>query len=143
VPATAAPTTAERRIGTESPIRNRLATTSMLKMAPPMGALKVPATPAATPQTVRSLRSLEPRRKTWPTREPKEAPIWAIGPSRPALPPLPMITAEARIKRNPTRFRIWPPPTWRLSMIWGTPCPFASGARRQTIGPTMSPPIIG
>ena len=39
-------------------------------------------------------------------KDPKPAPIWAMGPSLPAEPPLPMVMAEAIIFTNGTRLRI-------------------------------------
>jgi hypothetical protein len=39
-------------------------------------------------------------------KEPKPAPIWAMGPSLPAEPPLPMVIAEANIFTSGTRLRI-------------------------------------
>ena len=44
----------------------------------------------------------------WPTEEPKAAPIWMIGPSRPTDPPLPMEMAEATDFTAATMARMLP-----------------------------------
>ena len=75
-------------------------TISRAKSAPAMGALKVAAMPPAAPHPRRVRTLLEDNLKNWAVADPMAAPIWAIGPSRPADPPVPMVMAEAmpRIK---------------------------------------------
>ena len=65
-----------------------------------------------------------------PSREPIAAPMWAIGPSRPADPPTPRVRAVATVFRGATRSRIRPDRATIEAMIWGIPCPAASGANR-------------
>jgi len=126
--ATAFPTTAASRTGTASSDVNFLDITSMLNIAPPMGALKVPAIPAATPQQVRTFTSRAESFMALPRAEPDEAPIREIGPSRPALPPLPRVMAEVQMSIKPTLFLISPLNLCRETMICGMPSPLASGA---------------
>jgi hypothetical protein len=58
--------------------------------------------------------------------EPNPDPIWAIGPSFPADPPLPIVRAEARIFMSGTRLRICPPQMERFDHRVG-PVPFRFG----------------
>jgi len=77
-------------------------------MAPPMGALKVAAIPAATPEQVRTLTSLAESFMALPIPEPVAAPMRAMGPSLPALPPLPRVIAELKMRTSPALFRMSP-----------------------------------
>ena len=61
--------------------------------------------------------------------DPMADPIWIIGPSRPAVPPKPMVVAEAAILTSTTRGRIRPPAVARAVMTSGTPWPRASRAK--------------
>ena len=108
-----------------------------------MGALKAAANPPAAPAatSVRTPSSL--RRPRWAMTEPREAPIWIIGPSRPALPPDPSVREEARAFTTATLPRIRPPRMRSACTTSGTPCPEASRARNQTRGPTKRPPTHG
>ncbi|MEJ2186472.1 MAG: hypothetical protein P8Z36_11090 [Gemmatimonadota bacterium] len=49
------------------------------------------------------------------------APIWAMGPSRPTDPPLPMAMAEARLLITTSRGRITPAFRMTASITSGTP----------------------
>ena len=60
-----------------------------------MGVLKVAAMPAPAPAAIRVTRCHTGTRSSWPRVEPKEEPIWTMGPSRPTDPPLPIDSAEA------------------------------------------------
>ncbi|OPX79557.1 MAG: hypothetical protein A4E43_01001 [Methanosaeta sp. PtaB.Bin005] len=115
--ATAFPTTAASRMGTASSDVNFLLITSMLNIAPPMGALKVAAIPEATPQQVSTFKSRADSLMALPMAEPAEAPIRAMGPSRPALPPLPRVIAEVKMRTRPARFLMSPVNLCRAIMI--------------------------
>ncbi len=82
--------------------------TSAANSAPASGARKMAATPAPIPAAIRIRRSAGRRRSKLPRNEPKPAPIWAIGPSRPPEPPVPMVKALAMIFTSGTRGRICP-----------------------------------
>ncbi len=62
--------------------------------------------------------------------DPSAEPIWTIGPSRPTDPPEPMQTPEASILATTTRGLMRPPRNATASITSGTPCPFASRAKR-------------
>ena len=117
--------------------------TSRAKTAPASGAWKVAAMPAADPH--------EANRTTRETGmcsheamvEPREAPTWTIGPSRPADPPEPIVRAEARIFTTATRPGMRPPLRRTASMTSGMPCPFAEGAKRWMSGPYRRPATAG
>ncbi len=61
----------------------------------PRGALKIEPMPAPIPTAKAIRRSWEFNLKMSAMIEPKPAPIKATGPSRPALPPEPIVIAEA------------------------------------------------
>ncbi|RME75536.1 MAG: hypothetical protein D6776_02970 [Planctomycetota bacterium] len=105
--------------------------TSTANSAPATGALKIAAMPAAAPQptSVRSRRS--PTRRNCPSTEPVPAPICTIGPSEPAEPPEPIVSVDAIAFTIGTRGRMRPPRVATAAMTSGTPCPFASEAKRQ------------
>ena len=65
-----------------------------------------------------------------PRLDPNEAPIWTIGPSEPADPPVPMVSADAMDLTTATIGRIRPPLVRTAFITSGTPCPFASRAHR-------------
>jgi hypothetical protein len=75
-------------------------TISWAKKTPAMGALKVAATPPETPQATSVLSRSPLILKDWPTWLPMAPPIWAMGPSCPADPPVPMVMqlAMPRVK---------------------------------------------
>ena len=122
---------------------NSPTSTSSVNITPAMGALNVaampPAAPAATSARSRDLSIFS----NWPTLEPTAAPIWMIGPSRPAEPPDPMVIAEAIALTRITTGRMCPPLVSMAVMTSGTPCPLASGAKKWISGPTIRPPIMG
>ena len=82
--------------------------TSLAKRTPPSGVLNVAAMPAPAPAESRMIfwdlisRSL--RAKV----DPKDAPIWMIGPSRPMDAPVPMAIAEASDLTTATMPRTFP-----------------------------------
>ncbi len=60
--------------------------------------------------------------------DPKPAAISAVGPSRPAEPPDPMVMAEASIFTGATRARSIPPVQCSAFTTVSVPCPSVSGA---------------
>jgi hypothetical protein len=105
-------------------------TTSAAKSAPAIGALKVAETPAAAPQPTMVRICEAGTRRICPRVEPSAEPICTIGPSRPTEPPEPIDTAEARALIATTRLRITPPRSATAAITSGTPCPFASRAKK-------------
>ncbi len=69
--------------------------------------------------------------------------MWTMGPSRPAEPPVPMVTAAVRPLKKAALVRILPPNRITESITSGTPWAFASRAPHHTSGPTIRPPIAG
>ena len=117
--------------------------TSKVNITPAMGALNVAAMPPAAPALTRARSRDLSSFSSWPSDDPAAAPIWTIGPSRPADPPDPMVSAEATVLTRITTGRIRPPVVSMAVMTSGTPCPLASGAKKCTSGPTMRPPMMG
>ena len=68
--------------------------------------------PAAMPAAIRMRLSWFDSRITVASFEPIPAPIWAIGPSRPAEPPVPIVTAADSIFTSGTRPRTLPEWWW-------------------------------
>jgi hypothetical protein len=99
--------------------------------------------PAAAPANTRTRRSRGLSFKVEARKEPKPAPIWAMGPSLPAEPPVPMVMAEATILTKGTRFRMKPPRSWKASIMASVPWPSASGAMVNTRMPEIKPPRVG
>ena len=83
--------------------------TSSAKSIPAIGALKDAPMAAPAPAATSDLTSSSPSLKLLDTHEPTAAPICTIGPSRPAEPPDPIVTAVANIFSGMTRFLIRPP----------------------------------
>jgi hypothetical protein len=104
--------------------------TSGAKRAAPSGAWKIAPIPPAAPASMSRRRSLAFSLSREAKADPKPDPIWAIGPSFPADPPVPIVIADAMIFTNGTRFRIFPPRRWNASIMASVPCPSASGAMR-------------
>ncbi len=69
--------------------------TSMVNSMPAIGALNMPAIPAAAPQPTRIIRMRGDIRKCAPRFEPMAAPVNTIGPSAPTEPPNPIVTELA------------------------------------------------
>src|SRR5262249_16960132 len=65
------------------------------KMAIPRGDLKIAARPAAIPARTKVRRSSSGKRMTSARIEPTPTLICAVGPSRPAAPPDPIVMADA------------------------------------------------
>ncbi len=49
------------------------------------------------------------------------APIWVMGPSRPALPPLEMVSTEVKPLMMGTSGRMYPPLLWKALMVESVP----------------------
>jgi hypothetical protein len=109
--------------------------TSSAKNTPAMGALNVAAMPPAAPQATSSRSRRSGTRASCPSTEPRAEPICTIGPSPPTEPPEPMHSAEASALTAGTGARMRPPSSATASITSGTPCPRASGAKRDTNGP--------
>ena len=86
-----------------------LYSTSTANIAAPNGALNMLPIPPATPHMVSILRSLGLSLSFSPSHEPNPAPIWAMGPSLPALPPLPIVIDDAIVFIKGILARISPP----------------------------------
>ena len=69
--------------------------TSLANSTPPSGVLKVAAMPAPAPADRRMIFCARISRSLRAKVDPKDAPIWMIGPSRPIEAPVPMEMAEA------------------------------------------------
>ena len=113
----------------------------MAKTAPPRGALKVAAIPAPAPQATSVMIWRSEIRSTWPTVDPMPAPIWAIGPSRPADPPDPIVSAVVIALTRTTRGLMIPFSRATEKITSEIPCPLASRARKKISRPTKSPPV--
>ena len=81
----------------------------MANITPPIGVLKVAAMPAPAPAATSVMRCHGAISIIWPSEEPRVAPIWMIGPSRPTEAPLPMDRAEATDLTKITAVRMRPP----------------------------------
>ena len=68
---------------------------SVANSTPPIGVLNVAAMPAPAPAATRMMRCPIDMRMSCPKVEPRAAPIWMIGPSRPTAAPVPIATADA------------------------------------------------
>ena len=79
---------------TDTVVRSSMSTSSV-KSIPAMGALNMPAMPAAAPQPTSIISMRGDRRKAEPRLEPIEAPVYTMGPSAPTEPPKPMVTELA------------------------------------------------
>ena len=84
-----------RRGITDTVVRSSISTSRVNSM-PAIGALKIPAIPAAAPQPTIIIRIRGDMRNQAPRLDPMAAPVYTIGPSAPTEPPNPMVTDEAR-----------------------------------------------
>ena len=82
--------------------------TSIAMIAQPIGERKIAERPADMPMSNNRRRSRALRPVTVAYHDPAAAVTNAIGPSRPADPPDPMVIADARSLSGPTRARIPP-----------------------------------
>ena len=81
---------------------------SMANITPPIGVLKVAAMPAPAPAPTSVMRCQGAIAMTCPAVDPKDEPIWMIGPSRPTAAPVPMDKADANDFTAATTGRITP-----------------------------------
>ena len=91
--------------------------TSMAKIAPVAGVLKMAATPAAAPATISTFMSTasNQRRNRVCKAVPMAAPMYMEGPSKPMAPPIPNVAAAAstrpatgwRSSRRPGSWKLW------------------------------------
>ena len=103
---------------------------SRANIEPAIGALNVPAIPAAAPQATK-VRNCDPRTFiNCPKVDPAAEPICTIGPSRPTEPPEPILIAEANIFAITTLGLITPPLILIDSITSDTPCPLVSLAKK-------------
>jgi len=123
--------------------KSLLYSTSIPNSAPPSGALNIAPMPAAAPQSIITRLSLSLIFNREAIKEPNPLPICAIGPSRPALPPEPMVMADAIVLTRGTLLLISPLLLWNASITASVPCPSASGAKVYIINPAISPPTAG
>jgi hypothetical protein len=85
--------------------------------------------------------SVRSRRRA--SSEPKPAEICAVGPSRPAEPPEPIVSALETIFTSTTRARMARGSLCTASMALSVPWPSASGANLATIhAETNAPPVV-
>ncbi len=82
---------------TDTVVRSSISTSSVKSM-PAIGALNIPAMPAAAPQPTRIISVRGDIRNHEPTFEPMAAPVYTIGPSAPTEPPKPMVIDEATME---------------------------------------------
>ena len=94
-----------------------------MKITPPIGELKIALMPAAVPQPMSTGTWARAMANARPKPEEMAAPIWTIGPSAPADPPVPMVTALVRIFSSAATGRSQPLERVTVSMTSTTPCP--------------------
>ena len=75
---------------TEAAVKSSIST-STVNNIPAIGALKMPAIPAAAPHPTRIINNRGDRRKKLPKLLPIDAPVYTIGPSAPTEPPKPIV----------------------------------------------------
>ncbi len=71
---------------------------------PAIGALKMPAMPAAAPHPTSSISTLGGMRNRLPSFDPMAAPVKTIGPSAPTDPPNPIVMELA----TTDEYTLWP-----------------------------------
>ena len=95
--------------------------TSRANSAPAIGVLNVAAMPAAAPQPTKVRMRCMFTLVNCPKVDPRAAPIWAMGPSRPTERPLPILMAVAMEVSTATRGFMRPPRSATASMMSGSP----------------------
>ena len=110
-PFTAYATMDPSMVKTRAPASNSISPyrTSMAKIAVPIGDRKIADRPAAMPTNISRRVSSSERWRLTAYTDPIPALIKAVGPSRPAEPPEPMVMAEAISLTKGTRARMTPP----------------------------------
>jgi len=126
--ATTADSTAEITTGAKAVRPKSPRMTSTANSTPAIGALKIAAIPAADPHAISVFRFASEILKTCPIVDPSADPICTIGPSLPADPPDPSVSAEATVFATATRGRMTPRFVTIAFITSGTPPPFVSCA---------------
>ena len=137
-----APTTLAITTGLKAPTEKEPSTSSRAKKAPAKGAPKAPAIPAAAPQPTRIFRCRASKRKSRPSVEPSAEPSTATGPSLPAEPPAPSVTAAATVRPATGRSGTSPPRLATASCTSGTFCPSSSRSRLTTSHAAQRPTAV-
>ena len=121
VPVTEAMTIGNKKVGLQSPI-----ITSIVKIIPAIGALKIAAMAAAAPEpaTATLIFSLDLNKRA--TFEPSAAPLTTTGASGPAEPPNEIVIKLPNNLEYDERNLIIPPFKLRLWITSGRPCPSKS-----------------
>ncbi len=123
---------AAARVATNSQGVKLLVSSSKTNTDPPMGALKATARPAPAPAASITFRSSSCRTTKRPTKEPSEAPICTVGPSRPSARPDPIASKPPKnLIRTIECGAGFTSPLNTASTLW-TPLPSADGAKRTT-----------
>ena len=99
--------------------------------------------PPARPARSRMRRCVGDSFSRVATQLPRAAPIWDMGPSLPAEPPLARVMIEVTALIGATMGRIRPLRLWKASIRALVPGPPASRAKRQMRYPLTSPPRAG
>ena len=94
------------------------------------------------PRETATLPSASVRSSQRVSSEPNPAEICAVGPSRPADPPEPIVKALEIIFTSTTRDRITRGSVCTASIALSVPCPSASGANFATIAADTSAPSV-
>ena len=89
-----APATDAKMSGITEPAVKSSISTSTVNSTPAIGALKMPAMPAAAPQPTSIISKWGERRKACPKFDPMAAPVNTMGPSAPTEPPQPIVTDD-------------------------------------------------
>ena len=110
----------------------RWSTSSSTNTAPPSGAPKAEARPAAAPPEMRTRPSSGEKPKRRARFPPRFAPIETLGPSRPSARPAPIAASPPRNVTTSTRSSPSLVPNRTADSTCGMPLPVAAGARRCT-----------
>jgi len=90
-------------------------------------------------------RSLAVNLKTSASQVPSAAPICEMGPSRPALPPVAMVSTEVRPLMSAASGRMRPAMLWKALIMVSVPSvppPMVSGMKRTTSQPVNRPTLV-
>ena len=125
VPIAEETTTGIKLVSSNSP----RSTISSAKNKPAIGALKIAAIAPADPQAINVFLLSSEITKNLLTQVPTTPPIWAIGPSCPALPPSPRVIIEAKILATVCLSFIIPPYRFTVTRKSGNPYPYIFGEK--------------
>ena len=138
---TTAATTLLTTTGGKVPAASEPTISSSAKNAPASGALKAAEMPAAVPAATSTRIRDTSKRNTRPRNEPTVAPSTATGPSAPAEPPLPSVTALATVRARAGRTGMWPPRRATAACTSGTMRPSFPRAKRRMIHQAAAKPV--